>query len=155
MLHVVEHGHVRKRVYGRHSVACCVAEQYTVFDVDTEQSAGLQYPHQFGSEIVHLLKELLVILIMPEVVVCRRVLVVVGERYAGHNKTDRVFRHVLTLQHIVVVYRSPHLARLFLTLGEHVAHHLFLSLQTEQTVFPYDVRHVLDHVVMLRPLLHE
>ena len=109
MLHVVEYGHVGERVYGWHSVTRSVSEQHSVFHVYAEQSAGLQNPHQFRCEIVHLLKEPVVILIMPEVVVCRRILVVVGERYAGHNQPDRVFRHVLTLQHVVVVYCPPHL----------------------------------------------
>ena len=51
-------------------------------------SARFQHSQQIRRQIVHLLKELVVVLIMPEVVIGRSVLIVVGERDAGYNQVE-------------------------------------------------------------------
>ena len=108
-----------------------------------------------GGEIVHLLKELLVVLVVAEVVVGGRILVVVGERYAGYYQPHGIVGHILAFQHVVVVDGAPQLAGFLLAAGEHPAHHLLFGLKPEQPVFAHYPRHLLHHLAVLLPLLHE
>src|SRR5690606_16700839 len=63
---------------------------------------------QFRREVVHLLPEVQVVVRMPEVVVARRVLVVVRERNRCHDQVDGVLRHVITrLNHAVIQCKLP------------------------------------------------
>lgn len=66
MLHVVEYRHFRERVNGRHPVTGGIAEKYTVLHMDASQPTGLQYSHQFGGKVVHLLEELVVKTVVDE-----------------------------------------------------------------------------------------
>ena len=48
--------------------------------MDARQPTRFQYAHQFRGKVIHLLKELVVTLIVPEIVIGRRVLIVIGKR---------------------------------------------------------------------------
>ena len=92
---------------------------------------------------------------MPEVVIGRSVLIVVGERDAGYNQVHRITFHSLTFKNIVVIYGPPKFTGLFFPAGKHPPHHLLLCLQAEQTVLADYIGHLGYHLAVLRPLLHE
>ena len=92
---------------------------------------------------------------MPEIIIGRRIFVVVGERNTGYNQVYRIIFHLLTFKYIVIIDSFPQFAGLLFPTGEHPAHHLFLCLQAEQTVLADYIGHLGYHLAVLRPLLHE
>ena len=68
---------IAERVNDRRTGMLHGAEQNPVFDVDCGDTAGLQNPEQFRCQKVHLLKELFIVQIVPEVIVIRRVFIMV------------------------------------------------------------------------------
>ena len=123
--------------------------------MDTGQAARFKDTHQFRRQIIHLLKELIVVFIMSEIVVGRRVFVMIGKRDAGYNQIHRIAFHLPAFQNIIVIDRFPQLTGLIFPAGEHPAHHLLLCLQTEQTVLADDIGHLGYHLLMLHPFPHE
>ena len=51
---------------------------------------GFKNTHKLRGEIVHLLKELAVVFIMSEIIIGRRIFVVVGERDTGYNQSTEL-----------------------------------------------------------------
>ena len=123
--------------------------------MDASQPPRLQYAHKFRRKVIHLLKELAVVLIMSEIIIGRSVLIVVGKRDAGYNQIYRIIFHLLTFKNIVVIDRFPKFTEFFLTTGEHPPHHLLFRFQPIQSVFTYYAGHLGYHLLMLCPFLHE
>ena len=113
VFHVVEYCHFAEGVNGGHAVARGITKQYTVFHMDASQPPRLQYAHKFRRKVIHLLKELAVVLIMSEIIIGRSVLIVVGKRDAGYNQIYRIIFHLLTFKNIVVIDRFPKFTEFF------------------------------------------
>ena len=66
-------------VHSRHAVAGSVAEQHPVFDMDSANAARLQHAVQVAGQVIHLLPEMCVAFSMAEIVIGRRVFIMVGK----------------------------------------------------------------------------
>lgn len=100
---IVQHTHIRKRVHRGHAGAGGIAEQNPVFYMNTGQPPRLENPQKLRAEVVQLLEESVVVFIVAEVVIARRVFIVVGKRDRGHNEVNAVVLHLSSFLYAVVV----------------------------------------------------
>ena len=80
-----------------------IGELHAIFDMNRSHAARLQSPQQLRGEEVHLLEELIIVRVVPEVIVAGAVLIVVTERNRGHIQVDAVRRPALDLFHAIVI----------------------------------------------------
>ncbi|MCY1352108.1 hypothetical protein D9M69_383920 [compost metagenome] len=130
-----------------------VAEQDPVLHVAAVQAARFEHAQQLRGEEIHLLPEVVVVLGVAEVVVARRVFVVVGERDAGDDQVHRVLGHRLGFQDAVVVRHTEMLAADLDALDANGAGEDVLHGQAVQPMLADNLGHVGHHMVVLGPFL--
>ena len=140
-----------KRFDSRHSHAGDVAKLDAVFDVNRSHTAGLQSPQQLRRQIVHLLKECVVVWVVPEIVVRRRIFVVIAKGDAGHIQIDAVGLPVLDFLDAIVVDCGIALSGDFHALTSYRSFEGFQG-KAAKAVFFDDLLHLLAEFVILTPL---
>ena len=155
MLDVVQYRQIAEWNDSLEASTTLIATKNSILNMDASDTSGLQHSQQMRSEEVHLLKELIVILVKAEVIVCTGVLVLVTERNRRYNQTNGIIFHIRQLQTVIVIDRPPQLAALFLTLREHITLQSLNHVSTEESVLSEQVCHLAYHFVVSLPLLHE
>ena len=140
-----------KRFDSRHSHAGDVAKLDAVFDVDCSHATGLQSPQQLRRQIVHLLKECVVVGVMAKIVVRGRILVMVAERDTCHIQVDAVGLPVLDFLDAIVVDCGIALSGDFHALTSYRSFEGFQG-KAAKAVFFDDLLHLLAEFVILTPL---
>lgn len=83
-----------------------IGELHAIFDMNRSHAARLQSPQQLRGEEVHLLEELIIVRVVPEVIVAGAVLIVVTERNRGHIESAFMFSPPFIIKQWAL--RGPH-----------------------------------------------
>jgi hypothetical protein len=144
-----------ERVDRRHALAGHAAEQDAVLDVDRGDPAGLEHPHQLGRQEIQLAEEVIVAVGVAEVVVARRILVVVREGDRGDDQVDGVVGHQPRLGDAVVVGHHEAGPGHLDALHAHGARQRLRHADRVEPLFLDDGGHGVPQLDVALPLLHQ
>ena len=137
---------------GGHPCARGVSEKHPIFHMAGEYPPGAQHPQKVGRQKIHLLKESLRVLIVPQVVIAGGVLVMVGEGDAGHDQVHAVCLHLRGFLDGIRQHRpemaSPH----FHPLHADAPFHFFHNGPVVQPIVPHQAGHFGLHGLVVFPL---